>query len=201
MSTSERPSPVTVLITRRVLRGRAAEFNRLMVGMQEAARGFPGHMGGFLIPPEQSEEGCWRILFAFDSEANLQAWTQSGERQRWLQRIAQVTHGDAAVRVMSGLETWFELPSARVKVPPPRWKMALVTLLGIYPLVQISAYALTPALGPLLPPWLAALLATAAITVAMTWLVMPTLVRLLAGFLYPAAREPGAEPPHPPETP
>lgn len=186
-------NPVTVLISRRVLRGQEAEFQRLMAGMQAEAKAFPGHMGGFLIPPE-ADEGCWRMLFAFDNDVNLQAWTGSVERQRWLQRIAQVTHGDAATRVLSGLETWFALPSARVKAPPPRWKMALVTWLGIYPLVQLVAHTVTPALGPLLPPWLTAIVGTAAITVAMTWLVMPTLVRLLAGFLYPVARNPGAKP-------
>ena len=201
MSANATSSPVTVLITRRVLRGRAEEFERLMAGMQSAAESFPGHMGGFVIPPERHEEGCWRVLFAFDNDAHLQAWTRSDERQRWLQRIAHVTHGDAAMRVMSGLETWFALPSARIKAPPPRWKMALVTLLGIYPLVQLSTHSVTPALEPLLPPWLTALVASASITVAMTWLVMPTLVRLLAGFLYPTARESGIEPPPVSETP
>jgi uncharacterized protein len=183
-------TPVTVLITRRVRRGRAQEFERLMAGMQAAAAEFPGHMGGFLIHPEQAEEGCYRTLFAFDTEAHLQGWANSRERQRWLHRIAEVTHGDTAMRVLTGLETWFALPRARTKLPPPRWKMAIVTWIGIYPLVLLTSTTIAPLLGRYLVMPLTALLVTGVITGAMTWLVMPTLARLFAGWLYPPAPEP-----------
>jgi hypothetical protein len=46
------PAPQTVLITRRVRPGRAAEFGQLVAGMRTAAAGFPGHLGGYLIQPE-----------------------------------------------------------------------------------------------------------------------------------------------------
>ena len=187
-------APVTVLITRRVRRGRAREFERLMAGMQTAAAGFPGHMGGFLIHPDQAEEACYRTLFAFDTQTHLQAWTQSAQRSQWQQRIAEVTHGDAAMRVLTGLETWFALPRARTKVPPPRWKMALVTWAGIYPLVVLTSYTVTPLFGRYLAMPLAALFVTGLITGAMTWLVMPVLARLFAGWLYPAAPEPELSP-------
>ena len=183
-------TPVTVLITRRVRHGRAQEFERLMAGMQAVAASFAGHMGGFLIHPESAEERCYRTLFAFDTEAHLQAWTQSEERRQWLQRIGEVTHGDAAMRVLTGLETWFALPRARTKLPPPRWKMAIVTWMGIYPLVLLTSTTIAPLLGRYLVMPLAALLVTGVITGAMTWLVMPTLARLFAGWLYPPAPEP-----------
>lgn len=194
MDAAAAPKPVTVLVTRRVRHGQAAEFARLMAGMRAAAATFPGHMGGFLIPPERAEEGCWRVLFAFDTPANLQRWIDSGERQDWHRRIAGVTHGDAATRVLSGLETWFALPAARTKSPPPRWKMALVTWMGIFPLVLAGSTFVTPLLVGRLSAVLATLLLTGGITAAMTWLVMPTLVRLFAAWLYPpdAARAPAS---------
>ena len=191
MSNVEASPPVTVLITRRVPQGRAREFERLMAGMQAAAAAFPGHMGGFLIPPEQAEQGCYRTLFAFDTATNLQAWTQSRERQRWHRRIADVTHGDAATRVLSGLETWFALPSARTRSPPPRWKMAIVTWMGIFPLVQLISHTVAPLLGHWVHPLLVAMVSTALITAAMTWVVMPALVPLLSNWLYPASAETG----------
>ena len=182
-------APVTVLITRRVRRGRSQEFERLMAGMQAAAAAFAGRMGGFLIHPEQSQEGCYRTLFAFDTEAHLQDWTHSRERHRWLRRIAAVTHGDTAMRVLTGPETWFALPRSRAAMPPPRWKMAIATWTGIYPLVLLTSYTVLPLLSHVLPVPLAALLVTGLITVAMTWLVMPTLARLAAAWLYPPAIE------------
>ena len=81
MSKAKTSPPVTVLVSRRVRQGRGREFEQLMAGMQAAAAGFPGHMGGFLMPPEPPEQACYRVLFAFDTDAHLQAWTQSPERQ------------------------------------------------------------------------------------------------------------------------
>lgn len=192
MSEVRASPPVTVLITRRVRRGHAQEFERLMAGMQAAAASFPGHMGGFLIPPDRVEQGCYRVLFAFDTEVHLQHWTQSQERQRWLQRIAGVTHGDAAMRVLSGLETWFELPAARTNRPPPRWKMAIVTWMGIFPLVLLTSHTNAPLLGSWVHPLLVSMLSTGLITVAMTWAVMPALVPLFGNWLYPASAETAA---------
>jgi antibiotic biosynthesis monooxygenase (ABM) superfamily enzyme len=105
-------------------------------------------------------------------------------------RIAKVTHGDAAVRLLSGLETWFALPAACTQVPRPRWKMALVIWSGIFPPVLLSSHTVAPLLGPWLRPALVVLAATGLIVAAMTCVVMPTLVRLLAGWVYPATREP-----------
>ena len=187
MNESRSTPPATALVTRRVRRGRAMEFERLMAGMQAAAAQFPGHMGGFLIPPEPAEQGCYRMLFAFATEAQLQDWMQSRERQEWHRRIADVTHPGAATRVLNGLETWFALPTARTRLPPPRWKMAIVTWIGIFPLVLVTSNTIAPLLGSLIHPLLVSMLSTGLITVAMTWLVMPALVPLLSNWLYPAS--------------
>jgi antibiotic biosynthesis monooxygenase (ABM) superfamily enzyme len=88
------------------------------------------------------------------------------------------------VQRATGLETWFVLPGERAIVPPPRWKMLLVSLMGSYPLVVLfSAFVL---------PWLEGwpLLARAAVLPIvllglMTYVVMPQLTRLLGGWLYP----------------
>lgn len=188
-------TPVTVLITRRVRRGGSQRFERLMGAMQAAAAEYPGHMGGFLIPPEEGEQGCWRVLFAFDTQAHLQTWTESPERLHWLHQIAEVTYGDTAMRVLSGLETWFALPASHTKAPPPRWKMALITWLGIFPLVLLTSHTIGPLLSGWVHPLLLVLLSTGLITAAMTWVVMPTLVPIFSHWLYPAAAESASAPP------
>ena len=184
--------PATALVTRRVRRGRAAEFEHLMAGIQAVAAQFPGHMGGFLIPPEQTEQGCYRMLFAFDTEAHLQDWMQSQERQQWHQRIADVTHAGTATRVLSGLETWFALPAASTRLPPARWKMAIVTWMAIFPLTLLMSHTISPLLGAWIHPPGVVMVSTALITVAMTWVVMPSLVPLFARWLYPALAETAA---------
>jgi uncharacterized protein len=184
MNPSANPAPVTVLVTRRVRPGRAGEFERLMTGMREAAARFPGHLGGYLMEPEPDDPSRWRILFAFDSESHLEAWMSSAERKAWQLPIAEVTHGQTAMRMLSGLEGWFAVPVARTREPPPRWKMATVTWLGIFPLVLL----LSPSIGAWLAPVHPALGVagvTVLVVVAMTWLVMPLLARLFTGWLYP----------------
>jgi uncharacterized protein len=194
-------APVTVLITRRVRRGQAQEFERLMAGLQAAGAGFAGHVGGYLIRPHEAEEGVYHMLFAFDTVDHLQAWTGSEERQAWLRRIAEVTHGEAATRVLSGLETWFALPAAQTRSPPPRWKMALVTWMGIFPLVFLLSNTVGALLGRFAPPVIVTMIVTALIVTAMTWLVMPMLARLFAGWLYPPSRPLEPKPASAPESP
>lgn len=177
-------APVTVLVTRRVRPGRAAEFERLMTGMIAAAGDFPGHVGGFVIPPQDSRSGCYLTLFAFDNAAHLRDWTDSPQRRSWLDRIGAVTYGDNGLRVLSGMEGWFNLPAADTRLPPPRHKMAFVTWLGIFPLVLVLSALIGPLLAPI-HPVLSVLVVTALVTIAMTWLVMPRLVRLFAAWLYP----------------
>jgi antibiotic biosynthesis monooxygenase (ABM) superfamily enzyme len=193
-------TPVTVLVVRRVRPGRAAEFEQLISGMRQAAAGFPGHLGGFLIAPEQGD-GSYRTLFAFDSDAHMQGWKQSRERKEWLDRIAEVTYGDAAMRVLSGLEGWFALPAAPTRPPPPRWKMAAVTWFGIFPLVLVFSNLVGPVLSPFLHPVLGVAVVTLLTVGAMTWLVAPTLTRLFAHWLYPGMDEPAPKAANSPTTP
>jgi uncharacterized protein len=184
MNESPGTAPVTVLITRRVRPGRAAEFEALMDGITAAARGFPGHLGGYLIKPGASGDRSYHVLFAFDSEAHLQTWIDSAERAGWLEKIARVTWGENSTRILTGLEGWFALPSQDVKAPPARYKMALVTWLGIFPLVMLLSGLIGPLLQPI-SPVLSVLVVTALVVVCMTWAVMPLLTRVLAWWLYP----------------
>ena len=83
-------------------------------------------------------------------------------------------------RQLHGLEAWFRTSNN----PPPRWKMALVTSVGVYALSLL----LTLLIGPLIGQW-PLLLRTAASTLlvvaGLTWLVMPLLTRLAHGWLNP----------------
>jgi antibiotic biosynthesis monooxygenase (ABM) superfamily enzyme len=66
--------------------------------------------------------------------------------------------------------------------------MAVVTWLGIFPLVLVLSQLVGPWLVPI-HPLLSVMVVTALVTLAMTWLVMPGLARLFAGWLYPKLAE------------
>lgn len=188
-------NPVTVLVTRRVKPGHAPAFEHTMGRMIEAAAGFPGHLGGHLIRPGEGTEGgdgtgepdLWHVIFAFDTPEHLQAWQASPARALGLAAVAPHTEGEQQVRQLTGLGHWFAEPlgaKGPSQTPPPRWKVAVVTWLGICPTV----FALFLLLGELLAPWPLlprVMVLTALVVVLMTWVVAPRLTAWLKPWLYP----------------
>ena len=74
----------------------------------------------------------------------------------------------------------------RAPAPPPRYKLALVTWIGVYPIIT----GLLAVLGPATATWplpLRTLLLTAVMVPTLTWLVVPTLTRVFRGWLAPGS--------------
>jgi len=53
--------------------------------------------------------------------------------QEWMNRLGELTEGDARIEELSGLEGWFTLPEHAGLAKPPKYKMALATFLGVFP--------------------------------------------------------------------
>ena len=178
---------VTVLITRRVTPGHEAAFEQASNDMTAAARSFPGYLGGQLVRPEAdsgADAALYNVVFAFDTAVHLQAWQDSPVRSLALAAIAPHIE-EQSVRQVSGLGHWFAAPTGPKQNPPPRWKVAVVTWLGICPTVYVLFLLLGEALAPwpLLPR---VMLLTSLVVITMTWLVAPQLTKLLKPWLYPA---------------
>ncbi|MFM2055721.1 MAG: hypothetical protein RLY71_106 [Pseudomonadota bacterium] len=179
---------VTVLVTRRVKPGHEAAFERTMGDMIAAAATFAGHLGGQLVHPGEDgadEKNLYHVVFAFDSAAHLKIWQESPVRALGLAAVALHTEGEQLVRQVSGLGHWFAVPVGPKQNPPPRWKVAVVTWLGICPTV----FVLFLLLGELLAPWPLlprVMLLTALVVVLMTWVVAPQMTRVMKPWLYPS---------------
>jgi len=175
---------VTVTVARRVAPGREVEFEDWAERLTRAAAAFPGFLGaGLLRPGHVGEE--WHVVYRFDSAGHLADWENAPERKAMLASGEHLME-ETAVHRVSGLETWFALPG-RTAPAPPRWKMFLVSVAGIYSLQLLF----NSAVGRAVAPWplalrVAALAAT--VTALMTWLVMPRLARLLESWLYAPPR-------------
>ena len=176
--------PVTVLYSRRVKAGREADFEAWAHGIVAAARQFPGHLGASVLGAPGSRE--YHILFSFADRRSLRAWLESAERHRWLARLGDVLEADRGLQQLTGLETWFKLPGSNVPTmkPPPRWKMWLVSLVAVYPLVLAFQVLLVPRMAKL-PLLLRALLFPLVLLTLMTFVVMPMVTRLLHRWLGP----------------
>lgn len=187
-------SAVTVLVSRRVKPGHEAAFVQGSEAMTAAAQLFPGHLGGQMIHPEADDEGgneernLYHTVFAFDTPEHLQAWQTSPERSRCLQAIAPHTLSSSKLREVSGLGHWFTPPGGAAHQPPPRWKVATVTWLGIFPTVYFLFLTVAPWLADwaLLPR---VMVITMLVVLLMTWVVAPRLTTWLKPFLYPPKRD------------
>lgn len=188
LPTAQAQGAVTVLVTRRVRPGHEADFEAAMQQMMVAAQAFPGHLGGHLVRPGEDatsgEANIYHVIFAFDSPEHLAAWQISPVRGLGLKAVAPHTEGEQQMRQVAGLAHWFAEPKGPPQTPPPRWKVAVVTWLGIFPTVLLLFLTVVPLMAdwPLVPR---TMVVTLLVVLIMTWGVAPRLTRWLRPWLHP----------------
>jgi antibiotic biosynthesis monooxygenase (ABM) superfamily enzyme len=182
--------PVLLLVSRHAKAGQESQFELLMTEFIARAEAFPGCLGTQIVRPGDEVgvgDTLHHALMAFDSDASLKGWQNSPERNAGLATIAPHIEGDAVVRGISGLAHWFQPKPVGKSAQPPRWKVAVVTWLGIFPTV----YLLFLLLGNWLAPWSLLpriFLLTILVVAIMTWGVAPQLTKLLKSWLYSGAK-------------
>lgn len=179
--------PVTVIAVHRIKPGKEKAFEEIMSNLIEAAIAFEGHLGANVIRPSDSQDSQYHIIFKFDRMSNLHRWENSEIRHKWLIRLAEVTQESLPYQILTGLETWFTLPGQQTVKPPPRYKMAFVTWLAIFPLV-VAINVLFGTYLNALPLLLRSLVLTVMLISLMTYVVMPRMTRLFSRWLYPKRR-------------
>ena len=156
-----------------------------MSGLIQTAMSFEGHLGANILRPTNPDDPQYQLIFKFNRMSNLRRWEESPELREWLVHLAKLTQDSSPLQILTGLETWFTLPRSRAVAPPPRYKMALITVLAIFPLVNGLNALLEPVFNQL-PPLLSSLISTTILVLLMTYLVMPRITRLFARWLYPS---------------
>lgn len=184
---------VTVVISRRVKPGYEAAFETWLAGVTAACSQFPGYLGSSIFRPASPDDPEYRVIVKFDQLSHLRRWETSQERQQWFAQANLLTQAPPDIQVLTGLETWFTLPGRAALVPPPRYKMALVTWVTVFPLITLLSTLLHQQLSPL-PNVLRVMVLTGIAVPTMTYLLMPQVTRLLAGWLYPPPVDPPADP-------
>ena len=176
--------PVTVSVFRRVKPPSVRDFEEFLSAIINASMTFEGHLGTNVFRNSDPNNPEYMIVFKFDRRSNLRRWEESQCRRQWLARIESLTIGSPAIEVLTGLETWFTISPRQLIVPPPRYKMAALTWIAIFPLVNIINLLLGSILNSL-PSLLRSLFMTALLVTLMTYVVMPRITRLFSRWLYP----------------
>jgi len=154
--------------------GNAAPCEALLQDLLEAGRQFSGCVFVSLIPPATPQEP-YQLVQGFATPADLQRWQTAPEHAQWRERLERVACGAASSLPLHGLQTWSAPPLPAPIMVPPKWKLTVVSWLGIFPLVAVSLGLL----GPLLQSWpyLARIFVVTVLVVSlMSYVVMPRLV-------------------------
>jgi antibiotic biosynthesis monooxygenase (ABM) superfamily enzyme len=152
------PSPASAVISTHVKPGQEAayrDWERRIAAAQTRAPGFQGYR---VEPPVPGVQESWLAIVRFDSDASLERWMASPERQQLLQEGAHLSDKVSARIVRTGFDQWFPTSGSTGGPPPPAWKQNMLVLLMLYPVVFLFGYLVQ---GPLLmkvmsmPFWLA----------------------------------------------
>lgn len=143
------PSPVSAVISTRIKPGQEPayrDWELRMASAQSRAKGFQGYR---FEPPIPGVQDDWLSILRFDSEANLQTWLDSPERQALLAEAEPFTQEFHARVARSGFDQWFASPEKGQSVLPA-WKQNMIVLLLLYPVVYLFGIAV---MNPLLLGW------------------------------------------------
>ncbi len=179
--------PVTVVVRRRPLPGREADFEASLRDLVARLEQAPGHRGTGIVRPTAGQRD-YTLVARFDSAEQAAEWEASGVRAEWLDVVEPFSDGQPLIERQPGLEFWFTPPESPVLRQPPRWKMAVLTVLALFPVSLTFAALLAPHLSAW-PLMLRTLLSAVLIVTVMTYLVMPLITRAFAGWLRGAAPE------------
>jgi antibiotic biosynthesis monooxygenase (ABM) superfamily enzyme len=140
------PSPVSAVISTRIKPGQEVAYRaweQRIAAAQSKARGFQGYR---FEPPVPGVQDDWLAIVRFDTETNLQAWLDSPERHRLLREAAAFTEEFHARIARTGFDQWFRVAAPGAPAPAA-WKMNMLVLLMLYPVVFVfGALVQTPLL-------------------------------------------------------
>jgi uncharacterized protein len=141
------PSPVSAVISTRIKPGQDAAYRAWEQRIAAAQSKAPGFQGYRFEPPVPGVQEDWLAIVRFDTEANLQAWLDSPERQKLLREASAFTEEFHARIARTGFDQWFRV-AAPGAAAPAAWKQNMLVLLLLYPVVFLfGAFVQTPFLG------------------------------------------------------
>jgi uncharacterized protein len=180
-------APVTAVISMRVKPGQEAAFQDWQHRIAAVEATFEGFSGYRLEPPVPGVQDDWTTMVRFDSDAHLDAWLNSPQRQQLLEETPRFSAEYHTRKMVTGFDSWFASGQSGA-APPPGWKQNMIVLLVLYPTVFLFGFLVgTPVLTRLgVPFWLSLFLGNAVSTVLLGYWFVPWMNRALSWWLYPA---------------
>lgn len=181
---------VHIAITRVVKQGSESEFEsslRTFVNASMSAEGMSGvHV---LRPAPNSRSNEYGVLRSFETEESAKRFYASRLFKDWTSTVQPLVNGSPIRRRLTGMEAFFRSGNSS---SPPRWKMAVVTFLGVLPSVLFWASLLPPVLASV--HWfIVSVIVNAAVVASLTWIVMPVLTKIFHPWIHSSDHEETAD--------
>lgn len=187
---------VHVAVMRRIRPDCVPEFERALSEFASRSLADPRSRGVQLIfPPPGSDSREYGMLRSFAGTADRDAFYASALYREWSASVESMQEAPPVFREVEGLEAWFRDPRRPM---PPRWKMAILTWIAVWPVSMLVPLLLRPLLGAGLPVILKAGLISAGIVTVLTWVAMPFLVKAAKPWLHSKTASPSQTSPIPP---
>ncbi|MFF2176546.1 antibiotic biosynthesis monooxygenase [Lysinibacillus sp. NPDC058147] len=167
--TMDAGGPVTTIVTWKIQEGREQQFEAWRHEIEAAATKFPGHMGVNLIVPNNGIRE-YTVVFRFDTIEHLRAWQESDIRRDLLKKAERLQATNPTYKTESSLAYWFV--TSKTPVPPSKWKMSVVTVLGVWPLSKLVPIVIGPIIKNM-NPIISSFLVSVCIVSLLSWVVMP----------------------------
>lgn len=182
---NEQGSVATAIVTD-VRPGMEAAYAKWEVKIQNAQARFPGYRGSYLQLPSDPENHHWTTLLRFDSAESLDRWFVSEERARLLPEAEKFVKSTGYKRLSSSFSGWVEEDASGES--PANWKIALLVLLGLFPVVILDINFLSPHFSGMVP----ALAHMISMVLSVTWVTygaMPLFNRTFRWWLLPSKED------------
>jgi uncharacterized protein len=175
--------PVTLTFSFIINKGKEKEFEEWAHEITQAVTHFGGHLGSNWIRVGSRE---YLVVIKFLDIEDSNKWLQSSVRRRLIKKVLPLVKEFKPnnLQNVTGLETWFTLPGRVTIKPPPRWKMVIATMIGIYPVgLLYQAYLVGEFKN--IPLLLRPVALSLILTPILTYVIMPQLTKVLRTWLYP----------------
>jgi len=174
---------VTVLVNREIPRSAEKQFTKTLGELLQDFDRFPGTSGSMVFRRETGADVEFSILQRFAKSSDHEAWLKSSQFPAWVSEIAPATPSRDHIHRYSGMESFFV--SARAPDAPPRWKMALILMIAVYPMSLVVSHWFAPLLSKM-SLFTGSLLTSVIMVLVMTYVLVPILTRIFQGWLNPS---------------
>jgi uncharacterized protein len=180
MSSATTQQPVHLAISVKVRQGKEEQFDRALTRFVRESTDFRGVTGVHVQrPPSDGDAREFAIVRSFLSEEHRRDFYDAELYRHYEAETAALREEPPVFRALQGIEAFFRGGPA---APPPRWKMAVVTWMGVFPASALWSQTVGSRLT-MLHPLAVTGVVTLLVVATVVWCAMPLLTKAFRPWL------------------